>query len=571
MEKLRTKLRELDKKSYGAYKSIKGQHPLGEFTLSIDHVQGDPFAAPSHVSLQIPIEKTGFSQDLWRNSSRKTAFEDFIAREIQKNCKNLLKNQRRGSGKSGDIAISCNQQQILQRNAVNLVNNALDIRMTLGLPANGRRIAGYQAEEMIYDDLPNVLAHSVFASALDIDVLQHHVESCEDQEFLRAWLGENDFIAFVANGSVLPRRSGVDDRPLSDNPIKFQSPESLEVAVDLPNQGKISGMAIPKGITLIVGGGFHGKSTLLNALELGVYNHIPNDGRERVVTIPSAVKIRAEDGRRVSDVDISCFIDHLPFAKDTRHFNTENASGSTSQAANIVEAITSGAETLLIDEDTSASNFMIRDARMQALVADEKEPITPLIYRIKDIFEKHGISTIIVMGGSGDYFSVADRVIMLDAYRVLDVTEKAHQIAQSNALIAADKAPQSYIQESPRAPGKRILSGQRGKNPFKFDVRDVHQLRYGEHDIDLSAVEQLIDAGQTRCIAWFIHYFSQHFAANQQDVVHMVEEIYKLVEQNGLDLLTDFKIGSLALPRKFEVLAAINRIREGEWIAPKIT
>ena len=101
-------------------------------------------------------------------------------------------------------------------------------------------------------------------------------------------------------------------------------------------------MGIRKGITLIVGGGYHGKSTLLKALEAGVYNHIAGDGREFVITDDTAFKLRAEDGRSITGVDISPFIKNLPNKKDTVHFSTEDASGSTSQAANLMEALESG-------------------------------------------------------------------------------------------------------------------------------------------------------------------------------------------------------------------------------------
>lgn len=565
MEKLRKKLKAVDNKSYNSYKSIKGKYSIGDFLLSIDHVQGDPFAAPSRISLLIAEEKTGFDPALWSNHARKIAFEDYLARQIRKNCRLVTKKGSRGSGKSGEIAIACNRQQILPRNAVLQRNSQIEIRMTIGLPANGRRISAKDAEVMFLTELPEILLRSVYAAQLNMDDAKKHVDSVDDQAFLRQWIEDNNYVAFIANGSVLPRRSGVDDTPLMDNPIAFKSPETLQVELKLPNFGLIQGMAIPKGITLIVGGGFHGKSTLLNALELGVYDHVNGDGREQLVTTQSAVKIRAEDGRNVSDVDISCFIDHLPFEKNTQHFFTENASGSTSQAANIVESISSGCNLLLIDEDTSASNFMIRDARMQQLVADDKEPITPLIYRIRDLYDKHGISSIIVMGGSGDYFSVADKVIMLDEYILFDVTEKAKTIAKNNPIQQANTNPKSYIQQSSRVPNKSVLSGRRGKRDFKFDVRDTRLLHYGENTIDLSSVEQLVDPGQTQCIAWFIKNYWEAVNVDQKDIVTAIEELIQRVELEGMDILTEHKLGNLAMPRAYEIIAAINRIRSHDW------
>ena len=215
----------------------------------------------------------------------------------------------------------------------------------------------------------------------------------------------------------------------------------------LPNNGEITGMGIRKGVTLIVGGGYHGKSTLLNALEYGIYNHIPDDGREFVVTNADAVKIRAEDGRSIQSLNIDPFISNLPFDQDTTEFSTANASGSTSQAANILEALEVGASTLLLDEDTLATNFMIRDIRMKTLIAKEKEPITPFVEHVRSLYEEKGISTVIVMGGSGDYFSLADVVIGMIEYSPHDLTSQAHQIVKENPLPEYfDATPPSEIQ-----------------------------------------------------------------------------------------------------------------------------
>ncbi|MBM6838315.1 ABC-ATPase domain-containing protein, partial [Clostridium saudiense] len=242
-------------------------------------------------------------------------------------------------------------------------------------------------------------------------------------------LNSKGLVAFVANNSILPRESGVSSKPLRDGK-RFISPKELEIEFNTPNRGIIKGMGIPKGITLIVGGGYHGKSTLLRALELGVYNHIEGDGREFVITEDTAVKVRAEDGRAITNTDISLFINNLPNGKDTKSFNTENASGSTSQAANIVEGIESGANTLLIDEDTSATNFMIRDSIMQKLVAKEKEPITPYIDVAKSLYNRLAISTILVAGSCGDFFDIADLVIQMDNYEPFEVTDKAKALSR---------------------------------------------------------------------------------------------------------------------------------------------
>jgi predicted ABC-class ATPase len=268
--------------------------------------------------------------------------------------------------------------------------NQVEARLEVGLPAAGRRILGREAKEIFFDALPQIISSSLFFNDIPEKTLIKHVEIVEDQHFLRGELKKRKLVAFIANGSILPRESGVSQRPMRKGAVPFVSPEKFQVEINLPHHGTVKGMGIPEGITLIVGGGFHGKSTLLQALQLGVYDHIAGDGREYVVTRQNAVKIKAENGRSIEKVNISPFINNLPRRQDTRAFSTENASGSTSQAANIMEALEIGTDLLLIDEDTSATNFMIRDGRMQQLVQKEKEPIIPFIDRVRALYEKKG-------------------------------------------------------------------------------------------------------------------------------------------------------------------------------------
>ncbi|MBU1986734.1 MAG: ABC-ATPase domain-containing protein, partial [Proteobacteria bacterium] len=343
--------------------------------------------------------------------------------------------------------------------------------------------------------------------------------------------------------------------------IPFVAPESLACTLVLPNRGKVRGMGIPRGVTLIVGGGFHGKSTLLHALERGVYNHIPGDGRELVATDPSAVKVRAEDNRVVSNIDISPFIDRLPFARNTTGFSTENASGSTSQAANIIEALEDDAALLLIDEDTSATNFMIRDERMQRLVVREKEPITPFLFRVREMYHVLGVSTILVMGGSGDYFAVSDTVIMMDSYRPEDVTLKAQALVDREQVQEKPGDLPPIVRKSARRPDAGRLNPVRGKKDVYIETRGIDTLLYGRHEIDLSKVEQLIDIGQTRAIGLIIHYYARNYADRAENLTEGLRLALKDVEEKGLDILSPWKTGTLALPRLHEVAAAINRIR----------
>ncbi len=561
MEQLKNILHRIDGKGYKAYKDIQGSYRFPGFTLFIDYVQGDPFASPSRIRVRIPQHEARCDRTWYDTPHRMIALQDFFARSVARAIREQELNIR-GTGKSGLIAVDTPGQEILPRTSARINEEFLEIRMTVGLPAAGRRVLGKQAEQMLCRDLPQIMKRGI-AERNEHQLIQQ-LKLSDQQKAIRDFIRENQYVAFVANGSVLPRESGISNRPLKGKGvIPFQSPPSQEVEIPVPHREPIRGMAIPRGVTLIVGGGYHGKSTLLKAIERGVYDHIAGDGREYVITDDSAVKIRAEDGRRVEKVNISPFISNLPFGKETVRFSTDDASGSTSQAANIIEALEAEIKLLLIDEDTSATNFMIRDARMQELVTKGKEPITPFIDKVNQLYADYGVSTILVIGGSGDYFDVADTVIMMDEYRPYEVTEKAKEIAGNIQNHRRREGGGSFGEISRRIIQPRSFDASRGKKE-KVDAKGLHTIVYGNSNIDLSFVEQLVDPSQTRAIALMIKYLSEHIFDGKIALREAVDQLYQLVEKKEIDLVSPHAgkhPGDLALPRKFELVAAINRLR----------
>lgn len=567
-EELRDILRRIDGRGYKAYKEISGVYRFPSFQLYIDHVQGDPFASPSKIRIRFSTKEAGFPREAVEKYVYKVAAGDFLTRQVGRAIHRIVKGHR-GTGKSGMVAIDTPGQQILERTSILIDPDWIEARMTVGLPAAGRTVLGRQAEEIFFTEIPAVVKKSLFYHSLDETNFRRHLQAAEEAELIREELKERGLVAFVANGSILPRMSGVDDRPLaSGEVIPFHSPPELEVSFTLPYSGKVVGMGIPAGITLIVGGGYHGKSTLLRALEKGVYNHIPGDGREQVITLASAVKIRAEDGRAVTGVDISPFINHLPLNQDTTLFTTANASGSTSQAANISEALEVGAELLLLDEDTSATNFLIRDERMQELVVKEKEPITPLLDQIIPLKEA-GISTILVLGGSGDYLDVADTVIMMDNFRPVLVTEKAMEVRK---LHPSRRRPERVAEISgirPRIPRREGIDPSKGRHKVKIKARGTDEIGFGEEEIDLSAVEQVVDDSQVRCIGETLHYLAENLIDGKRNVKELMELWEEKVDAGGLDAVVTSLRGDFARPRRFEVAAALNRLRTLKLARPK--
>ena len=564
-------LQKIDGKGYKAYKELKGSYLFDDFTLFIDHVQGDPFATPSKIRVRVDQEQAGFPQELMRTAERQLGLSDALIRLFHQNIKTLAK-LHRGTGKSGLIQIDVGGQEILPRTALKITPSFVEARLQIGLPARGRTILARQAMAMFFEELTAIVKRSLFYQNVDRQMVGQFAEYVENYFFLQKQLKERKLVAFIAQGAVLPRKSGVSSKPLPANKaVLFTPPEALKVRLTLANpvkgQQTITGCGIPEGVTLIVGGGFHGKSTLLKAIEAGVYPHISGDGREYVVTIPEAVKIRAEDGRRVTGVDIRPFINHLPGDKDAAHFSTDDASGSTSQAANIIEALEVGAGLLLVDEDTSATNFMIRDSRMQALVHKEFEPITPFIDRVRELYERFGVSTILVMGGSGDYFSVADTVIMMQAYRPRVVTEQARQIARTMESARTFEREFEWHRISERCPLPESFDPSRANKEVKIEARGLRTLQFGRAIIDLQHVEQIVDVSQTRAIGYALHFLSQRWMDGQMTIRALMQRLQKHWQQKGLDDLNPFRKGeehpgNFAQPRLFEVAAALNRYRK---------
>ncbi len=568
---LRKTLSHLDGRGYKAYKQIQGRFEFPDFELYIDHVQGDPFAQPSKIRLRVQQEISQIPEKLWTNSVRKIALEDFVARAVRDAIKETV-TPKKGTGKSGLIFIDAGKQEVLERTAFVITKDWVEARIQIGLPARGRTILGQEAIEILCQEIPTIVEKSLKWKYLDKNACNLFVDCVENQESIRKQLDHANLSAFVANGSILPRESGISDRPLTgENVVEFQSPESLKTSFALANsllngENVIHGMGIPQGVTLIVGGGYHGKSTLLKALERCVYPHVPGDGREYVVTNPDAVKIRAEDGRRIENVNIDPFITNLPQEIKTDSFCSDDASGSTSQAANILEALEIGCDLLLLDEDTSATNFMVRDARMQKLVHKDQEPITPFVDRVRELYEDHGVSTILVMGGSGDYFDVADTVIKMQDYVPHDVGDETQKIVKDHPTQRLVESPKSMEQISGRVPLGSNFNAARGRKKVKIDIQGHDKIIYGTKTVDLRFVDQLVETSQTRAIGHAIYLASQTMMRESESLQDIVDALDDYFNQNGLDSLDPFyekekHPGNYSRPRKYEIGAAINRMR----------
>lgn len=581
-EDLRALLGRIDGRGYPAYKELRGEWEVPVegigCALMVDHVQGDPFAAPSRMRLRLPPTVTKLPVEECRPGPRALGVASFLARTFAGGAVGGDSRRggggegggrvRHGSGGSGVIRMAAPGQEVLDQTAVRVLpDGGVEGRFTVGLPAAGRRILGHAATRLLLEQLPSLAASTLLAAAHDPEALRLHSRTNEDAEVLRSQLGALGLVAFLADGACLPRQSGVDDRPLvGADVVPFRSPDSLRVALRLASGGVVEGMGLPAGVTLIVGGGYHGKSTLLQAVERGVYNHRPGDGRERVVTDAAAVKVRAEDGRSVAGVDLSPFIRELPGGRDTRRFSTADASGSTSQAAAMMEALEAGAGMLLVDEDTAATNLMIRDRRMQALVPRESEPITPFIDRVRELHREQGVSSVLVLGGSGDYLDVADTVVAMVDYLPLDVSGRAREVAARFPTGRIPETPGPSLPPPLRIPVAASVDPSRGRKAVAIKVRGVNTVLFGETEIDLSGVEQIVCTTQTRAIGEALHLARERFM-DGRSLPDILDALDAILEAEGMDALGRGTEGDLAAFRRFEFAAALNRLR-GLELAP---
>jgi ATPase len=592
LNELTSHLHAIDGRSYAAYKAIVGRYrsPLG-WVLYIDRIQPDPYAPPTAIRVVLPLALTGAdarltgftprltganetlteanepltvtNSHLTASPTRAVALRDYLARTLRE----LLKGQA--------ISIAPAGQEILERSSVNLHEtwqddfstpafNApgpyLELRLRWSLPAFGREIAGRQAARNLNLDLARAVAGlDLRESELGAEAWKH-CQVAEDHAALQEILVERGWVAFLADGANLARRSGVSQLPLEGG-IPLTAPETLAQTVQLPHAGAVRGTAIPAGVTVIAGGGYHGKSTLLNAIARGIYPHIPGDGRELVATVPEAMAVRAADGRAVTGVDLRPFISHLPGRDaDPAQFTTANASGSTSQAASIMESLELWGQpaqaALLLDEDTCATNLLIRDQRMRALVSSEREPITPLVDRIRALHRERGISTLIVMGGSGDYLDVADQVLIMDSYRLVDATAQARQVCDSQPRVDTSlpdfPLPAQRLPQSPEA--KR-------RGPSRTRALGTQRLVLDRHEVDVADVSGLVDEGQALAVAWALRALLEHHFDGHTSLPQALAQAAKRLDDVGLDALGEAHPAFLVRPRLVDVGAAVNRLR----------
>ena len=556
---------------YVDYSSTYYNESIG-FDISVTHklAQDKPT-----VVISIPCEKLGIRIP---DRTVENAEADFCLRAFKRYIDELnggLYNRSRPDNENGKYDLCSPGGEVIKRNSayfalcpqkdyengagsdVYLLNDGifrpplmcLCIRLQVQLPKRKLR----KTIQMLCRDLPDAVDR--FILDFNREGLENAAALAKKQSAIREWLKSSDYCAFVANGSILPRSKGT-DLPMT-GAIPFQSTSDDEIEIC-----GVRGMGIRKGVTVITGGGYSGKSTLLDAISAGIYDHIDGDGRELCITDESAVTISAEDGRSVKHVNISPFIKWLP-GGDTSDFSTEHASGSTSQAANIMEAVHMGAKLLLIDEDRSATNFMIRDRMMKALI--EKEPITPFTNRVDELYRAKDVSTILVIGGSGEYLSVADKIYMMEDYLIHDVTEKSKHICHSCG-IKTELPPIADWEQSRILYADGFTSYPKGSGTEKLAVSDMGFVIIGDEKIDVRGLHDIVCSRQLDTLGFMLRLIEVTNTDRKIDIEKKINELYERIEEEGIDFVYSSFFTTcerfLDLPRKQELMALVNRMRK---------
>ncbi len=575
MKKLKTLLYSISNQPYQKIQKIRGSFQFPHYEFKFIRIQGSPGANPASIaSVKVSIESSEFPRQFLISSHSRLAVADFLIRRFKQGIVKFSQ-QNRGRDGSGSLNTIELSQKMLERDCVLFSEAEIELRFIFSLPAKGSgggQFDADQAWQMFQQELNAIVDYALIYKGYDKasrELLNEYLQIQIKRQEIKHYMEQNGLCVFINNGACLPRQSGIDDQPARGEGIKkFQSPTINQINIPLSNNDRIQGMAIKEGITCITGGGYHGKSTLLQAILAGVYAHIPGDGREFIVTREDAVFIRAEEGRSIRNVDISPFIGTLPNGLNTQSFSSENASGSTSQAASIIEAVESDSRLLLFDEDTCATNFLIRDELIKKVLDSENEPIKPLYSTVRSMWKQHGISMIFVVGGLGVFLQKADTCLMMDNYQCKNITnkvrEKLGEIAEENEisldfsaqrLLATDNFNPSYINKRlKKEVPKRI-------KPLRNSPK---QLEYGMDLINLEALPQIVEAPQILSVGYCLLRLRKEMeiqANSTQTIEYWLGWLYKMLEQQGLSFLQADYPGTISLPRKYEVAAAINRIR----------
>ena len=502
------------------------------------------------ITVRIPISNLTIINS-HMNDDEKTVVADYALRKFnilidEFNDENF--NRKRTHKESGMIYSYHPGNEVLMRNAAYITEMDqvyfLNILVLIQLPLHNHK----KGMNIMCKVLPGIVKN--FINQFNLGDLHESMDLFLLQQKIRNWLETSPYSGFIANNSILPR--DVNGIASKIDALFFESPKAYEIEIF-----GHKGMGIPKGIVVITGGGYSGKSTLLDAIAAGIYNHVAGDGRELCITNTQSIKITAEDGRCINNVDISPFIKWIP-NKNPEDFSTTHASGSISQAANIMEAINMGVSLFLIDEDKTAANFMFKDPYMKEILAND--PIVPFFDRIRQLYRDMNISCILVIGSNSEYLYKADHVLLMDEYTIYDINDKIKKSFNENHDL--------LIPEIKWNKHKVLISNSLTNYPKesiceRMDISEFGFVIFGEETVDIRVFDHLSEA-QIHAIVFIMREISKINHETDIDLHVCIDKLLDDINIKGIDNIfsTFFAIDRwLEIPRKIDVLSVIYRMK----------
>ena len=559
-------LTELDGQPYTEYQQLVGDFDFARYVIKCSAVDFDVEDAIEPVfTVRVPQTIAELPEYLFDSPVRRTAMEDLLLRRMAGNIDRIANYDHNGVARR-HIRISEPNQKILPRNALLLTKEYIEVRFVITMPiqhiiVDGEpmvSIDGAMAQQIFFEDLPEIIGNSLLYCNIDIAAADEHVNNMEDADRLRQHLGASGSVCFVADGALVTRIDG-QDAPDYERLSPVEIDETLVEEVEVPHGGAIRGLAIPNGLTLILGESNSGRVDIMDAIAQGIYNHVPGDGREHVVTVADAVNIRSEVGRSIQQVDISPFASSLADGGNPAAYSAKSAGSFTSQAASTVEALEAGARVLLFDEHSSSSTFLSSDTRVSSLLGESSR--NTMAARARQMVDELGIS-MIVAGSSliAEFIPIADKVLKVENFCVSDITEQAKALDIVPSTPADGSVNLSSMLSRSRWAMPSSIDPSIGREDLVIETEDADFLQFGRSIVDLDAIRQIADADQARAIGFVLYYAKLRY----MDEGYPLREILDLVDRDlsneGLNTLVRDVRGDLARPRRYEVAAALNRL-----------
>jgi len=553
-------LAEIDGKPFAEYERLIGDFDFARYVIKCSKIETAADGEFPVFNIRVPQSIAELPGHLYDSPVRRTALEDLLTRNLCAAAAQIARFNESGWARR-NIMVAEPGQKILPRTSVLVTKEYIDARIRIAMPykvfSSGERLVdGEMARKVFFEDLPEVVSTSLFCCNLDLAEAEEFVNGMEDADRVRQSLSTLGLVSFVGEGSLLAREQD-SDLPDYDRFIPFEVAEATCTEIEVPNAGKVTGLGISAGLTVVLGDAANGRKDFMSALAAGVFNHIPGDGREGVVTVSDAVQIAADRGRNVQEVNITPFLSESEYGNPAS-FSTPAADSFISQAASVIEALEVGARVLIVDENSSAPAFLTTDARIAGLLGST--PRTSLAQRARQIVDELGIS--LIVGGENlvaEYIPVADTVLKVEGFQVTDITEqaKALNLAVPPEAPAVNLAPMlarsRWIMPS-------SIDAAVGSKDQVIEAIDLNAIQYGRSVIELDSVSQIADESQTLTIGLLLYYAKLRYMQEGYPLREMLDMIDRDLSSEGLGTIVRDLRGDLARPRRYEVAAALNRL-----------